>query len=145
VLPNSLKPEATSDAAPQDVFGHLSDDQSESAPNHSQGLDTVKEYKGKNEGKGTQGQMPGIADLKAHWGVETTEEKDERHHREWEELRRTVEARVFRDEQDKMRRRDKIRADNREHAQRHRDAVREKKIESGWVPGQKRVSCHILS
>ena len=83
-------------------------------------------------------------DLRDYWKVETAKEKEERHHREWERLERDHEARAFQDEQGQMYRRNKVRAGNRERAQRYRDLKREKKIEAGWVPGQKRVSVSVL-
>ena len=79
-------------------------------------------------------------DLRDYWKVETAEEKEQRHHCEWERLERDHEARAFQDEQNRMEQHEKVRMDNRERAQRCRDLKRERKIEAGWVPGQKRVS-----
>ena len=46
-------------------------------------------------------------------------------------------ARAFQDEQGQMYRRNKVRAGNQKRAQRYCDLKCEKKIEAGWVPGQK--------
>jgi hypothetical protein len=146
VLSTSPKPQAISEAGAQDVFGYLNDDPPESVFAGGHGVDPVAEGR-KSRENGRDDLKTRKDDLRAYWKKETIEEKEDRHYREWEELQRTHEARVFQDEQDKMRRRDKIRADNRARAQRHRDIVRENKIESGWVPFQKRVSskvcCHV--
>jgi hypothetical protein len=126
ILPNW--PATTSEAGDlEDAFGSLTcpvDDISDTSPPSSQKTEDLARK----------------VDLRDYWKVETAKEKEERHHREWERLERDQKARVFQDEQSQMNRRDRVRAGNRERAQRWRDLKREKRIEGGWAPGQKRVS-----
>lgn len=133
LLPNaqatSSEPEASKDA-----FGCLGDDKSDASD---------KGRAGKASGKTVN--CARKVDLRDYWQVETATEKEQRHHREWERLEREHKTRAFQNEQIRMRQHGKVRADNRKRAQRYCTIKREKRIEAGWVPGQKRVSVAVLT
>lgn len=143
-LPTSPGPEVIAGTAVQDVFGYNSENQPEVSLESGGGSGSTlrdAECSDYRSGSGSQiGRSAVMADLKAYWKEETAEEKEARHIRGWEELRRDHEKRESRALEDAVRRRAKIRSDDRERAQRYRDRKREERIERGWIPGQKRVS-----
>ena len=85
-----------------------------------------------------------IGTLFHFWGQESIEEKTDRDHRGFEELRTTREQRELEEDRKTAMKRDRRRAYDRERQQEHREKVRERKVANGWKPGQKRVSQLIM-
>jgi hypothetical protein len=139
----SYEASVTSYAASNDMFGSLDDDELDTLDAVDGTVGTPNE-KAVMKGDGQSGDGKVKKDLRDYWKVETPQERERRQYRDTERHERDCEAQVFQDEQSRMRQRDKVRTDNRERAQRCRDLKRERKIEVGWAPGQKRVSVLIL-
>jgi len=77
--------------------------------------------------------------LTSIWSIESQEEKEARRHREFAELRDDAETWAMNLAHSQRLKLSQKRAVDRERQQKHREIVRAKKIEEGWVPGKKCV------
>jgi hypothetical protein len=94
--------------------------------------------------KTTKQVSPEIGTLLHFWSQESIEEKTDRDHQGFEELRTTRERRELEEDRMTAMKKDWQRAHDREQQQEHREKVQERKVANGWKPGQKRVSQCII-
>jgi hypothetical protein len=85
------------------------------------------------------------SDLRSYWKKATTDEKVEMNNHGFQMLRNTQEVKASEAVHDAQRKASHLRAQARDHQQHHRDRSHERKINEGWVPGQKRVSLAFFS
>jgi hypothetical protein len=83
------------------------------------------------------------AKLTSFWSLETVGEREGRVQREFAALRDEADANAMDEAHLQRLKLLRKRADDRERQQKHRDMVREKRVEAGWIPGKKRVSLRL--
>jgi hypothetical protein len=85
------------------------------------------------------------SDLRSYWKKATTDEKVEMNNQGFEMLRNIQEVNALEAVHQAQRKVSRLRAQARDRQQHHRDGSHEKKINEGWLPGQKRVSLTFFS